>query len=135
MGSVSQMAMYEVADTLGFEVSYSSATGRVQGAGQNVLAFGNLPITFNSRIVSSALLKQSILLMVRVKGNLALLVEVTGDRNPKTKVHLLNRAHMDPIDNWLEEKKPKTPAACLKLLGKAVVKSFQKTPVKGWTEL
>lgn len=136
MASMTRALLYEATDTLGLRFEHDTATNRVRGEGTHTVHFSKLPVNFHSRIVSSSVLDGLVLLMVRVKGNLSLLLQVESDGvQDVTTVHLLNLAQMDKIEGWLEAARPKSAEDCINQLGKAIVKSFLKVSKTEWQEL
>lgn len=128
--------LYAITDTLGLQFEHDTKTDRIRGEGTNTVNFGPLPVNFHSRIVSSQVLDKDVLLMLRVKGNLSLLIEGRGERmGEMIIVHLLNLAKMDKIEGWLEAARCKSVEDCITQLGDAIVKSFRKVSKTEWEQL
>ncbi|MEJ6846733.1 hypothetical protein V3589_11010 [Sinorhizobium fredii] len=126
MAGVSSLLYYNVADVLGVTVEVDGK-GKLSGHTVRDIDFGGLPVEFRAKIVASRHVKGELLVLARVKGNLALLVESAfcSEGNGVT-VHLLNLAKMDAPETWFDHHRPASAEQTLQLLGKAVVKSFKK---------
>ena len=136
MAHLKRQLLYAVTDALGIVLEYEKATDKIRGTGAKNLLLGGMKVAFNVQVVSScAFGERTLLLMARVKGNLALLVHaglVNGQ--DEIAIHFLNLAHMGPVPEWLEKQNPGSAEDCLKLLGKAVARSFRKNG-KEWLPL
>ena len=128
--------MWAAADALGMTLNHDEKTGAVTGEMKRDVYFGNLPVTFGMQVVSSFLVSNCHMFIVKVVGNLAILLTAapTG-KNEDVRVHMLNLAKMERADGWLEKHKPATAMDAGRLLGKAVVKSFRKTGKNKWAEV
>lgn len=128
--------LYAITDTLGFQFEHDTKTDKIRGEGTHTIHFGALPVNFHSRIVSSQVIDRDVLMMLRVKGNLSLLIEGRGEKLGETiYVHLLNLAKMDKIEGWLEAARCKSVEDCITQLGDAVVKSYRKVSKTEWQQL
>lgn len=123
------MRVYALADALGMALEGGRSPGRLNGGRQKKWKIGGMEILFEQRVVSSAMLQESVMTICRVKGNLAVLAVVDPQAN--VQVHLLNLARMGKVENWLENQRLSAPSDAVALLGHAVVRSYVKTK-KGW---
>lgn len=128
MAALNRPLLYAVADTLGIPVRYDAVSGKVAGTGAKVLKLENLSVQFNTAIISSYTLGAgTVLLIVRVKGNLALFLHaqmVNG--NDLQDLYFLNLAKMGKAEGWLEKQKPENAGEAVAKLGTAVVRGFRK---------
>lgn len=129
---VSKSDLYTIADILGMTVELDHATGKLSGKVDRALMLGNLSIPVKAKIAGSLMLPDCYFAAVSVLGNLALLAVVSDSGPHRCTMHVLNLAKMDPLDTWLDKKKPKSRADALALLGSAVVKSYARVNTTRW---
>ena len=134
---LSTSKVFDLADVLGMVLEYDNKTGHLFGEQTRTVCFGKIKAMFGMKIVSSKLTKHDYMVMTEIVGNLGLLVmsrsKTASDGLVSTvTVHVLNRAKMDRLEGWLEKAKPADATEALKLLDKAVVKSFTKTAKNEW---
>jgi hypothetical protein len=136
MAILKRPLLYAVADTLGIPLRYDSVLGKVAGNGTKVLMLGGLKVPFNVTVISSyALGGGTLLLIARVKGNLALLVHAQlGNGNGLQDLYFLNLAKMGKAEGWLEKQEPESAESVVETLGAAIVRGFRKHG-GSWTPL
>lgn len=124
MASVNETAMYALADACGMVLEIG-AKNAIQGSKVRTLTFGDVPVEFNSRIVSSLhLTGGEVAMIMRIKGNLSVLF--TRDKNRLVSAMLLNLSHMGKPDGWLEASAAdSTLDGIVAQLGKAIVTTFR----------
>ena len=124
MASVNETAMYALADACGMVLEIG-AKNAIQGSKVRTLTFGDVPVEFNSRIVSSLhLTGGEVAMIMRIKGNLSVLF--TRDKNRLVSAMLLNLSHMGKPDGWLEASAAdSTLDGIVTQLGKAIVTTFR----------
>ncbi|MCL4743851.1 MAG: hypothetical protein KJZ83_00400 [Burkholderiaceae bacterium] len=127
--------VYALADSLNMKIELQSAEPQLRGEKQFNLEIGGLSVPIKVKIVSALLNNSNHMIIVKVMGNLALLMIAGNDRNLKTQieVHVLNLAKMGQVKGWLERNQSATSAGARSLLDKAIVKSFDRRGKAKWT--
>lgn len=92
MAVMSSTLAYAVADTLAMEIKWDSKTGKLSGTRERVLMFGNVPVPMRIAIIDSKVKPDKASVLVRVAGNMMLLVTASMRR---TRVYLINAAKYD----------------------------------------
>jgi hypothetical protein len=134
MGVLNRDLIYAVADILGTKVLYNPDGRKLTAKETREVNLSGLKIDVSCEIVSSLIMDDLVLVMVRSIGNLAMFVAVKEFRNtPVVDLHVLNIAKMDAIAGWLEKHKPFSVNDALRLLDKAVVASFVKLKKNEWS--
>ena len=128
---------YAIADELNMTIEHRDTKPVLNGSRTMDVDVGLRTFSVNARIVSALLNKTEHMVIVRVMGNLALLVLAYDGKvgTPAVDVHVLNLAKTDKIDQWLERNAPNSGDQAKKLLAKGIVKSFTKTGPGPWKKL
>jgi hypothetical protein len=92
------MLAYTIADTLAMEVKWDSKAEKIRGSKERVLMFGDVSVPMRVTIVDSKTKPDKVTVLVRVLGNLMLLVTASLRR---TRVYMLNAAKYDGDANDL----------------------------------
>jgi hypothetical protein len=125
--------LYAIADALGMTLEYDPKQDVLSGVTQRQVNIGDLPVTFTMRVVSAHLTSAAYMVMAKVVGNLAVFITVKDMKNGEcVDLHILNLAKMDKAEGWLERIKPKSVNDALRVLDKAVVRSFVKIRKNEW---
>lgn len=135
--AVKDALMYALADALNMSLEYRRAERQLRGEKEVSINLSGLKVPLRVKVVSSLLNSPMHMLMAKVTGNLALFLSASESRDgkPVVNVHILNRAKMGKIEDWLEINRPKSEKEARKLLGKAVVKVFSKIGNGAWVEI
>ena len=135
MGVLNRDLIYAIADVLGTKVMYTEGSHKLAGKETREVSLSGLKIDVSCEIVSSLMTDNVAMVMVRSIGNLAMFVAAKEIKNASVvDLHVLNIAKMDAVAGWLEKAKPKSVNDALRLLDKAVVKSFVKLKKNEWSE-
>jgi hypothetical protein len=138
MSAIHNYTIYGMADVLGMSIQWDKKTNRLTGEGERIVLFESLPIRFKQKVVSSAVVGKDAMVIVRVVGNLYLLVCAVGKarlEDPEVSLFLLNLAKMDKPEGWLEAEKPDSIEAAVKRLGKGVAAAFLRDSKFKWKPL
>jgi hypothetical protein len=134
-GPVRETLIYAMADALGMNLTMNEKLV-VEGEALRPIKIGGVEVDMKMKVVSSSLRPEGYMLMLRSKGNLALLITVKGERpfEPMT-LHLLNIAKMDHPHGWLEKYNPKSVEEAVEKLRPAIAKSFHKISRNEWADV
>ncbi|CAA2141491.1 hypothetical protein [Hyphomicrobium sp. ghe19] len=123
MADVSSGLCYALADTLSMELHWDHRAEKLKGESDRILTFGDLEVMLPVRVVDSKVLEGRAILLVRVLGNLLVLVTASMRR---VRVYVLNAAKYDGDANTMLANTicadHKTICAGL---GKAIVRVFE----------
>ena len=134
MGVLNRDLIYAIADVLGTKVVYQHDGRKLTGKETREVNLSGLKIDVSCEIVSSLVADDLVMVMVRSIGNLAMFIAVKEVKHtPIVDLHVLNIAKMDAVAGWLEKAKPISVNEALRLLDKAVVKSFVKLKKNEWS--
>jgi len=132
-GKLRTSLLYAMADVLGMTLLHDPKTGKLSGSTSRDVMFGDLPVSVDMKVVSSLLLGDQYLAIVKVMGNLSLFVASYRDgKQDVIDLHMLNQAKTDTFHGWLEKNTPADKQVALNKLAPAVVKSFVKKTKAKW---
>ena len=132
---VNSQSLFALADAIGAAVEYDHKSGKISGAVERAVKFGDLSVNFGLKIVSSHATNAACMVMAKVVGNLGMFIAVKQVKTTEVvDLYLLNLAKMDRLDGWLEQRKPQSVNEVLKLLDKAKVRGFVKIAKNKWNE-
>lgn len=92
MADVSSTMAYAIADTLAMELYWDAKEGKLHGIRTRVLQFGDLQVPMNVEIIDSKVADSKTTVLVKVMGNLMLLVTASLKR---VRVYVINAARYD----------------------------------------
>jgi hypothetical protein len=121
--------VYAIADSLMLRVKVDKRNMLAYGEGEQEVDLGGLKVIVPISIVSSLLIPEAYMVVVKLIGNLAMLVvsHVASERRAAwVAMHVLDLAKMGHVQSWLEAKKPTSAEHAVELLGHAVVKTFHR---------
>lgn len=129
--------IYALADSLDMPISVEVTEPVLRGRSERTVDFGGLTVPFKAEIISCLPTRQWLSVIVKVKGNLALLLSAAEHSTDKSRaqvtLYVLNMAKMGKAHFWLEDNKPKNKDALESLLDKAIVRKFTRTGMK-WSQ-
>jgi len=133
MEGLTRPLIYALADALGMELFVDKKTHTVLGETSRDVNMGGLRLTVPMKVVSSALTPAGYMLLVKVLGNLALLVvsRRVGGKDA-VDLHVLNVAKTDKLAGYLERTKPKEVIDVTKGLRAGIARSFVKLTKNDW---
>jgi hypothetical protein len=136
MAHLSSTLAYGIADTLAMELRWDHKKEKLTGAADRVLKIGDFNVPMHVKIIDSKLQAGKLSVLVRVMGNLMLLVTSSLKRQ---RVYLLNAAKYDGdadamLANLTHLSEHK---GICKQLGRAIVRVFESEGLskKNWFEL
>jgi len=137
MGDVKDSTIYSLCDALGMNVDVDPKSLAVTGSMTRTVKVGALNMEVPLKIVASQVDPKAYMLMLRAKGNLAVLITAKNARVFDTMtLDLVNIARMSgQCQTFFSEfNGPVDVEQAREKLGKAIVKSFKKINRNDWAE-
>jgi hypothetical protein len=136
MGTLNRPLMFVLADALGMPLSVDPDTNAINGETTRDVNLGGLRLTVPIRVVSSAVGDSYHMAIVKVFGNLSMLVYSRRVANADVVyLHLLNIAKIDKMSGYLEKLGAFGPLDVLEKLKPGIVASFYKNTPTVWMKL
>lgn len=135
MAILSSTLAYDLADILAMSIEYDRATEKITGTAQKTISLGGLEVVVKPKIVASRVELDKVQALVRVMGNLYLLVTVSH-RN--RRVYVVNAAKFDGVlEEELLDRSLWQHKIIAEALGRSMVKVFEQTSLtkKTWAEM
>jgi hypothetical protein len=133
MADVNRVLIYAVADALGMPLHYDPASGDLTGDQERQVNLQGLRLTVPMTIASSRLTDDSVMVLARALGNLAVFVFARRvNHRDLVDLFALNLAKMERPESWLEKRKAKSNGEVLDALKPAIVKSYAKVGPDRW---
>ena len=136
-GKVIDGLVYSLCDALGMNVDIDPASLVVAGSMARTIKVGDLAMEVPLKVVASQIDAKGYILLVRSKGNLAILITAKSAKQfDAMTFDLLNVAKMGNACAAFFERfpAPVSPAEARADLGNAIVKSFKKISRNEWVE-
>lgn len=136
MADISSTMAYAIADTLVMELQWDDKAGKLSGEKKRVLQFGDMQVPMTISIVDSKIADSKTTVLVKVMGNLMLLVTASMKR---VRIYILNAARYDGDANSILKNLSslREHTTIVSEIGKALVRVYESEGMSKskWSEI
>ena len=126
--------VYELCDVL--QMTLVEQPGeKLRGKSEITVNLGPVKLDLEYKVISSSVQPDCYIVMGLGHGNLAFMASVEKLHSiAQTQVHLINRAKIVTVTDWLEKSKVRSVEDAVKELGPAIVAGFTRQADRSWVK-